>query len=71
MNATETYGKLQKAYGEDALSQVQIFRWFKNFSAGRDLIEDEPRLERPSSDSFALWTVQESATKNLFLKGKR
>ena len=42
MNATETCGKLQKAYGENALSLAQIFRWFNNFSAGQDLVEDEP-----------------------------
>ena len=34
MNATETCGKLQEAYGEDALSQTQIFRWFKDFFIG-------------------------------------
>ena len=71
MNATETCGKLQEAYGDDALSQAQIFRWFKDFSSGRDLVEDEPRPGKPSFDSFALWTVQESPTKNLFLQGKR
>ena len=42
MNATETCWKLQEAYRKDALSQAQIFRWFKDFSAGRDSVEDEP-----------------------------
>ena len=49
MNATETCGKLQEAYGEDALSRAQIFRWFKDFSAGRDSVQDEPRSGRPAT----------------------
>ena len=39
MNATKTCGKLKEAYGKDALSRTQIFKWFKNFSAGRDSVE--------------------------------
>ena len=49
MNATETCGKLKEAYEEDALSRAQIFRWFKDFSEGRDLVEDEPRTGRPTT----------------------
>ena len=49
MNATETCRKLQEAYGEDALSRAQIFRWFKGFSAGRDSIEDKPQSGRPTT----------------------
>jgi len=48
-NATETFQKLQQAYGEDVLSRAQVFRWFKAFSEGRKLIEDEPRSGRPST----------------------
>ena len=49
MNATETCEKLKEAYEEDALSRAQIFRWFKEFSEGRDLVEDEPRTGRPTT----------------------
>ena len=49
MNATETCGKLKEAYEEDALSRAQIFRWFKEFSEGRDLVVDEPRTGRSTT----------------------
>ncbi|GFX06454.1 hypothetical protein TNCV_3016881 [Trichonephila clavipes] len=42
-NATETFAKLQQPYGDSVLSRAQVFRWFKAFSKGRELIEDEPR----------------------------
>ena len=48
-NATETSRKLKEAYEEDASSRAQIFRWFKDFSEGRDLVEDEPQTGRPTT----------------------
>ncbi|XP_015373628.1 PREDICTED: putative uncharacterized protein FLJ37770 [Diuraphis noxia] len=48
-SATETFKKLQQAYGESVLSRAQVFRWFKAFSEGRKLIEDDPRSGRPST----------------------
>jgi len=42
-NATETYEKLKRAYGENALSRTQAFRWHKAFLEGRESGEDEPR----------------------------
>jgi hypothetical protein len=30
-NATETYEKLKRAYGEHALSRARVFRWHKAF----------------------------------------
>ncbi|GFS73710.1 uncharacterized protein TNCV_1457741 [Trichonephila clavipes] len=47
-NATETFAKLQQAYGDSVLSRVQVFRCFKVFSEGRDSFEDDPRSGRPS-----------------------
>ncbi|GFU77978.1 protein GVQW3 [Trichonephila clavipes] len=52
-NATETFAKLQQAYGESVLSRTQAFRWFKAFSEGRESIEDEPRSGRPSVSKTA------------------
>ena len=42
-NATETYEKLRRAYGEHAVSWTQVFRWHKAFLDGRESVEDEPR----------------------------
>ncbi|GFX02026.1 putative mariner transposase [Trichonephila clavipes] len=52
-NATKTFSKLQQAYGNSVLSRAQVFRWFKAFSEGRELIEDEPRSRRPSVSKTA------------------
>jgi len=46
-NATETYEKLKRAYGEHGLSRTQVFRWHKAFLDGRESVEDEPRSGRP------------------------
>lgn len=48
-NATKTLAKLQQAYGDAALSRDQVFKWFKAFSEGRELVEDESRSGRPST----------------------
>ena len=52
-NATETYEKLRRAYGEHALSRTQVFRWHKAFLDGRDcvwktnlIVEDLARQKR-------------------------
>ena len=46
-NATETYEKLRRAYGEKALSRTQVFRWYKAFLDGRESVEEEHRCGRP------------------------
>ncbi|GFX17120.1 protein GVQW3 [Trichonephila clavipes] len=52
-NATETFAKLQQAYGDSVLSRAQVFRWFKAFSEGRESIEDESRSGRTSVSKTA------------------
>ncbi|GFU55198.1 protein GVQW3 [Trichonephila clavipes] len=52
-NATETFAKLQQAYGDSVLSRAQVFRWFRAFSEGRESTEDEPRSGRPSVSKTA------------------
>jgi hypothetical protein len=39
--ATTTHGKLQQAFGDDAMSRAQAFCWCKMFSERRTLVEDE------------------------------
>ncbi|GFV32994.1 HTH_48 domain-containing protein [Trichonephila clavipes] len=55
-NATETFAKLQQAYGDSVLSRTHICqrpRWFKAFSEGRESIENEPRSGRPTVSKTA------------------
>ena len=47
--ATLTYEKLQRTYGEHSLSRAHVFRWHKSFLEGREQVEDEPRVGRPST----------------------
>ncbi|VVC27483.1 Winged helix-turn-helix DNA-binding domain [Cinara cedri] len=42
----ETYDKLVKVFGDEALSRVQVFRWHTNFKNGRESVGDEPRSGR-------------------------
>jgi hypothetical protein len=47
-NATTTHGKLQQAFGDDAMSKAQAFLWYNMFSEGRALVEDGHRSGRQS-----------------------
>ena len=42
-SATTTHEKLQQAFGDDAMSRAQAFRWHKMFSEGKTIVEDEER----------------------------
>jgi len=46
-NATETYEKLKRAYGEHGQSRTRVFRWHKAFLDGRENVEEETRSGRP------------------------
>jgi len=48
-SATETLAMIQKAYGKDALSKAQVYRWHKAFREGREDVEDEQCIGRPST----------------------
>jgi len=39
-SATTPHGKLQQAFGDDAMSRAQAFRWHKTFFEGRTIVED-------------------------------
>jgi hypothetical protein len=38
--ATDMYGKIQKAFGNDSLSRAQVYRWHKDFVNEREAVED-------------------------------
>ncbi|KAG5321400.1 MOS1T transposase, partial [Pseudoatta argentina] len=48
---TEYYKLLKEAYGENSLSRVRVFEWYKRFSEGRESTEDDQRPGRPVSVS--------------------
>lgn len=44
---TETVDLLRQAFGEQALSQAAVYRWFTRFQAGQESVEDDSRSGRP------------------------
>ena len=56
-NAT-THGTLQQAFGDDAMSKGQAFRWHNMFSEGRTLVEGEQESGRPSATRTGDKTVR-------------
>jgi hypothetical protein len=48
-SATTTHRQLQQAFGNDALSRAQDFRWHNVFPEARTLVEDGQRCGRPSA----------------------
>ena len=47
-SVTETLAMIHKAYGKDALLKAQVFRWHKAFREGREDVEDEQHIGRPT-----------------------
>jgi hypothetical protein len=43
---TDTYEKIQKAFGNDSISCARVFRWHKDFVNCRETVQDEPRSRR-------------------------
>jgi hypothetical protein len=46
---SDTYEKIQNAYGNYSVSRAQVFQWHKGFVNGREMVEDEPQSGRPAS----------------------
>ena len=40
---------LTKAYGESAMSKTRVYEWYKRFQDGREDVEDDERLRRPTT----------------------
>ena len=45
---TETLQMVNAAYGDQAVSRSNVFRWYVLFRDGREVIEDDPRSGRPT-----------------------
>ena len=48
-NQTETVQKIQQVFGDEALSQTKIKKWFHHFKNGQMSVESEARSGRPST----------------------
>ena len=49
-SASETFQLIKQAYGDDALSRTRVFEWHKMFKEGRELVENDHRVGRPTND---------------------
>jgi hypothetical protein len=49
LSATKTLVLVQKAYGDEALNQSNVFRWNSPFRDGTELVEVDERGGRPKS----------------------
>jgi hypothetical protein len=49
LSATETLVLVQKAYGNETVNRLYVFRWYSRFRDGRELLEDDERGGRPKS----------------------
>jgi len=47
-SAMETLQMVNAAYGDQALSRLNVFRWYGQFRDGREDIEDDPRSGQPT-----------------------
>jgi len=41
ISAAETLKMLQKAFGDQAMSQKNVYKWYKQFKKGRKSVEDK------------------------------
>ena len=46
--ATETLRMVNVAFGDQALSRSNVFRWYERFRGGRENITDDPKSGRPT-----------------------
>ena len=42
---------LQKAYGDQAMDQKTVYKWYSRFKEGREDTEDDPRSGRPTTST--------------------
>ena len=43
INAIETYGMLQTAFGASCMNQASVFEWHKRFKEGRESVRDDEK----------------------------
>ena len=50
--AAETNQMLQEAFGDNDMSQINTFQWYKRFKDGRKSVDDDERSGRPSTNTI-------------------
>jgi hypothetical protein len=63
--AVETLPMIKTAFGDDCLSERQVYRWHKAFLEGREEVDDKARAGRPSCSLCSL-TSGGSSTMSLY-----
>ncbi len=56
---TECYQFSKEAYGENSLSCVHVFEWYKRFSEGRESTEDDQHPAQPVSTLQTVTKINE------------
>lgn len=49
ISCAEALKMLKKTYGDTTMSKTQAYEWYKEFKAGRSVVDDLPRCGRPST----------------------
>ena len=52
-NAADTTRRVNIAFGEDAIKERTVRKWFQKFRSGDEMLEDAPRCGRPASIDVA------------------
>lgn len=68
ISAAETLRMLQKAFGDQAMSQKNVYKWYKQFKEGRGSAENK---NRPGQSSTSTDEQHVKEIKNLVLKNHR
>lgn len=50
-SCADTLRMLRKAFGDQTMSEKNVYKWYNEFKAGRERVEDEPRSGRPSTST--------------------
>ena len=51
ISAAETLRMLQKAFGDQALSKKNVYKWYNDFKAGRESVEKNVVSNRPKTST--------------------
>ena len=59
-SASDTFGLIIQAYGDDSLSRTRVFEWHKMFKEGRELVEDRSNRYSGGQSEKKFWTLTDA-----------